>query len=53
VCGIVGYIPMAGTTDAVGALLLAVAEGGKLVFAGRVGTGRALMRLAARMKQSL
>lgn len=38
-CAIVGWIPMAGTTDDVGALLLAVAEEGKLVFAGRVGTG--------------
>jgi bifunctional non-homologous end joining protein LigD len=38
-CAIVGWIPLAGTTDEVGALLLAVAEGGKLVFAGRVGTG--------------
>jgi len=38
-CAIVGWIPMAGTTGDVGALLLAVAEGGKLVFAGRVGTG--------------
>jgi bifunctional non-homologous end joining protein LigD len=38
-CAIVGWIPMAGTTHDVGALLLAVAEGGKLVFAGRVGTG--------------
>jgi bifunctional non-homologous end joining protein LigD len=38
-CAIAGWIPMAGTTDQVGALLLAVAEGGKLVFAGRVGTG--------------
>jgi bifunctional non-homologous end joining protein LigD len=36
---IVGYIPLARTTDVVGALLLAVAEDGKLVFAGRVGTG--------------
>jgi bifunctional non-homologous end joining protein LigD len=38
-CAIVGWVPMAGTTDEVGALLLAVAEAGKLVFAGRVGTG--------------
>jgi len=38
-CAIGGYIPLAGTDDEVGALLLAVAEGGKLVFAGRVGTG--------------
>jgi bifunctional non-homologous end joining protein LigD len=39
-CAIVGYIPLSGTTDEVGALLLAVVEGdGKLHFAGRVGTG--------------
>jgi bifunctional non-homologous end joining protein LigD len=39
-CVIVGYIPLAGTTDEMGALLLAVMEGdGKLHFAGRVGTG--------------
>ncbi len=41
-CAIVGYVPMAGTTDDVGALLLAVVEParpGVLVFAGRVGTG--------------
>jgi bifunctional non-homologous end joining protein LigD len=38
-CAIVGWVPMAGTKDEVGALLLAVAEQGKLVFAGRVGTG--------------
>jgi bifunctional non-homologous end joining protein LigD len=52
-CAIAGWIPMAGTTDEVGALLLAVAEAGKLVFAGRVGTGfdtrmrRALVRRLA------
>ncbi len=41
-CAIAGYIPMAGTRDDVGALLLGVvdrAAPGKLVFAGRVGTG--------------
>jgi bifunctional non-homologous end joining protein LigD len=38
-CAVAGYIPMAGTKDDVGALLLAVAEKGKLVYAGRVGTG--------------
>jgi bifunctional non-homologous end joining protein LigD len=39
-CAIVGYIPLSGTTDEVGALLLAIVEGdGKLHFAGRVGTG--------------
>jgi bifunctional non-homologous end joining protein LigD len=39
-CAIVGYLPLAGTTNEVGALLLAVVErDGKLHFAGRVGTG--------------
>ncbi len=41
-CAIAGYVPMAGTRDDVGALLLAVVEAkapGKLVYAGRVGTG--------------
>ena len=51
-CAIAGWIPMAGTTHDVGALLLAVAEGGKLVFAGRVGTGfdtRARRAIAERL----
>jgi bifunctional non-homologous end joining protein LigD len=38
-CAIAGWIPLAGTTTDVGALLLAVAEEGKLTFAGSVGTG--------------
>jgi bifunctional non-homologous end joining protein LigD len=38
-CAIAGWIPLAGTKDDVGALLVAVVDGGKLVFAGRVGTG--------------
>jgi bifunctional non-homologous end joining protein LigD len=38
-CAIAGWLPLAGTHDAVGALLLGVAEGAQLVFAGRVGTG--------------
>jgi bifunctional non-homologous end joining protein LigD len=39
-CAIVGYLPLAGTTFEVGALLLAVVRNdGKLHFAGRVGTG--------------
>jgi bifunctional non-homologous end joining protein LigD len=38
-CAIAGWIPLAGTTSDVGALLLAVAENDKLVFAGSVGTG--------------
>ncbi|HEV3190503.1 MAG TPA: non-homologous end-joining DNA ligase, partial [Polyangiaceae bacterium] len=36
---VAGWIPLAGTTDSVGALLVAVADGKKLVYAGRVGTG--------------
>jgi bifunctional non-homologous end joining protein LigD len=39
-CAIVGYLPLRGTTDEVGALLLAVVDPDtKLHFAGRVGTG--------------
>jgi bifunctional non-homologous end joining protein LigD len=38
-CAIAGWVPMAGTKDDVGALVLAVADQGKLVYAGRVGTG--------------
>jgi bifunctional non-homologous end joining protein LigD len=50
-CAIAGYVPMAGTRDDVGALLLAVVERaapGTLVFAGRVGTG-----FDARMRRDL
>jgi bifunctional non-homologous end joining protein LigD len=56
-CAIVGYIPMAGTHDDVGALLLAVVERarpGVLVFAGRVGTGfdaRTRHALGARLNE--
>ena len=38
-CAIAGYLPMAGTESDVGALLLAVTDAGRLVYAGRVGTG--------------
>jgi bifunctional non-homologous end joining protein LigD len=38
-CAIAGWLPLAGTKDEVGALVLAVADGGDLVFSGRVGTG--------------
>jgi bifunctional non-homologous end joining protein LigD len=38
-CAIAGWIPLAGTKGDVGALLVAVVDDGKLVFAGRVGTG--------------
>jgi bifunctional non-homologous end joining protein LigD len=38
-CAIIGWIPLAGTKDMMGALILAVVEDGKLVNAGRVGTG--------------
>lgn len=37
---LVGYLPMTGTTNAVGSLLLAIADGdGGFLFAGKVGTG--------------
>src|SRR5579883_2004548 len=52
-CAIAGWVPMAGTAEEVGALLLAVAEGSKLVYAGRVGTGfdtRTRRALAARLR---
>ena len=58
-CAIVGYIPMAGTRDDVGALLLAVVEParpGVLVFSGRVGTGfdtRMRGALGARLNERL
>jgi bifunctional non-homologous end joining protein LigD len=55
-CGIAGFIPLAGTQDDVGALLLAVAEGGKLVYAGRVGTGfdaRTRRKLAEQLRPSV
>ena len=58
-CAIAGYIPMAGTRDDVGALLLGVvdrAAPGKLVFAGRVGTGfdaRTRRDLGARLRAEL
>jgi bifunctional non-homologous end joining protein LigD len=38
-CAIIGWVPLTGTTTDVGALVLAVADEGKLVFAGKVGTG--------------
>jgi bifunctional non-homologous end joining protein LigD len=39
-CAIAGYIPLSGTRDEVGALLLAVVDGdNELHYAGRVGTG--------------
>ncbi len=38
-CAIAGWLPLAGTKDDVGALLLAIADAGSLVYAGRVGTG--------------
>jgi bifunctional non-homologous end joining protein LigD len=57
-CAIAGYVPMAGTKDDVGALLLAVVDPpapDKLVFAGRVGTGfdtRTRRDLAARLNKT-
>jgi len=53
-CAIAGWVPMAGTTDEIGALLLAVVEGKELVYAGRVGTGfdtRMRRSLAARLSR--
>jgi bifunctional non-homologous end joining protein LigD len=38
-CAVVGYSPMSGNEKAMGALVLAVVEDGKFVYAGRVGTG--------------
>jgi bifunctional non-homologous end joining protein LigD len=38
-CAIAGWIPLSGSEEDVGALLLGVVDGGNLVFAGRVGTG--------------
>jgi bifunctional non-homologous end joining protein LigD len=38
-CAIVGWLPLKGTRDMVGSLVVAVVGGGKLVYAGRVGTG--------------
>jgi bifunctional non-homologous end joining protein LigD len=36
---VIGWLPLAGHAKDMGALALAVVEGGKLVYAGRVGTG--------------
>ncbi len=36
---VIGWLPLAGTQDTMGALVLGVVEGGELVYAGRVGTG--------------
>ena len=38
-CAVIGWLPLSGTKDTMGALALAVVEGGELVYAGRVGTG--------------
>ena len=38
-CVVVGWVPMAGASRDLGALLLAVKDGGALRYAGRVGTG--------------
>jgi bifunctional non-homologous end joining protein LigD len=49
---IAGWIPLAGTTDSVGALMVAVADGKRLIYAGRVGTGfddRTRRELAGRL----
>jgi bifunctional non-homologous end joining protein LigD len=38
-CAVIGWTPLSGHAEMMGALVLAVVEEGKLVFAGRVGTG--------------
>jgi len=38
-CAVIGWSPLSGTKDTMGSLSLAVVEDGKLVYAGRVGTG--------------
>jgi bifunctional non-homologous end joining protein LigD len=38
-CAVIGWLPASGAPDDAGALLLAVVDAGRLVFAGRVGTG--------------
>ncbi|HEY2518132.1 MAG TPA: DNA ligase D [Polyangiaceae bacterium] len=38
-CAIIGWVPLAGTSSDLGALVLAVYEAGELRYAGRVGTG--------------
>jgi bifunctional non-homologous end joining protein LigD len=38
-CAVIGWIPLSGRKDLMGALALGVVEGGVLVHAGRVGTG--------------
>ncbi|MGH7297898.1 MAG: DNA ligase D, partial [Polyangiaceae bacterium] len=38
-CAVIGWIPLSGDERSMGALVLAVVEDGKLVHAGRVGTG--------------
>ena len=51
-CAVAGYLPLSGTKNQIGALLLAVVEKGKLRYAGRVGTGfdaRARKVLAERL----
>ena len=52
-CAVIGWLPLSGTKETVGALALAVVEGGELVYAGRVGTGfddRTRRNLAIRLE---
>jgi bifunctional non-homologous end joining protein LigD len=52
-CAIVGWVPMSGSEGDVGALVVAVAEHDKLVYAGKVGTGfdtRTRRKLAERLE---
>jgi bifunctional non-homologous end joining protein LigD len=53
-CAIIGWLPMSGAEKEMGALVLAVCEEGKLVYAGRVGTGfdtRTRRELAKRLEK--
>jgi bifunctional non-homologous end joining protein LigD len=52
-CAIIGWLPLSGAPGSMGALALAVVEDGKLVYAGRVGTGfddRSRRALAERLE---
>ena len=54
-CAVIGWLPLAGTTTDIGSLVLAVVDDGKLVYAGRVGTGfdaRTRRAIADRLRAS-
>ena len=53
-CAVIGWLPMSGAAESMGALALAVVEDGRLVYAGRVGTGfddRTRRALAERLER--